>query len=346
MDNSAENKKTKESFGQKMKRWGREVFLFLTSFIFLKNLVGMFAFLGLLFFCTTWWMTCYTNHGESLQVHDYVGLELDDAIRKAKSRSFSIVVNDSIFLPGKIPNMVITQNPAPLSRVKEDRKIYLSITKTNADLATLPSLFDGSDDYYSYQTKLKRLEVATRIVGRQYSSKLEENTILEVIYGKDTITDDLDKKIQVPKGAEIGFIVTERGGGSVPVPNLICQKYDAARFVIGNYNLNIGSVIKDGTVTSETTAYVYKQVPRYSASKSVRVGEQINLYLTQDRPDNCGKDEFNIEDLGEGEPEEEENEETTPTTTPATTTPATSPNPKPVPTPTTEGGMEEEDEDF
>jgi beta-lactam-binding protein with PASTA domain len=334
VDNSAENKKTKESFSQKVKRWGREVFLFLTSFIFLKNLVGIFAFLGLLFFCTTWWMTCYTNHGESLQVHDYVGLELDDAIRKAKSRSFSIVVNDSIYIPGKSPNVVIGQNPTPLSRVKEDRKIYLSITKTIADLLTLPNLFDGSDDYYSYQTKLERLGLKSRIVGRQYSSKLEENTILEVIYGKDTITDDLDKKIQVPEGVEIGFIVTEKGGGSVPVPNLICQKYDAARFVIGNYNLNIGSVIKDATVTSETTAYVYKQVPRYSASKSVRVGEQIDLYLTQQRPDNCGKDEFNIEDLGE--PEEEMKFKTT--TIPAPTS-------KPVPTPTTEGGTEEEEEE-
>ncbi|MFK7810445.1 MAG: hypothetical protein AB8F74_21750, partial [Saprospiraceae bacterium] len=187
--------------------------------------------------------------------------------------------------------------------------IYLSVTKVEADLVTLPSLFDGSDDYYSYETKLQRLDLIGKIVGRQFSSKLEENTILEVIYGKDTITDEVDSKYQVPKGSTIGFIVTEKGGGSVPIPNLICQKYDAATFVIGNYNLNIGSVIKDATVTNETTAYIYKQVPRYRASGSVRVGEQIDIYLTQRRPENCGSDDFNIEDLNDEE-EIEESEST------------------------------------
>jgi len=318
MDHSSENKAAKEGFGKKMKRWGREVFLFLTSFIFLKNLVGMFAFMGLLFFCTTWWMKCYTNHGESLQVHDYVGLELDDAVRKAKSRSFSIVVNDSLYIPGKAPNMVVTQNPAPLSRVKEDRKIYLSITKTNADLVPLPNPFDGNDSYDSYKRDLRKIGVGATIVGRKYSSKLEANTILEVIYNKDTITDKLDEKIMIPKGTMIGLIVTERGGASVPIPNLVCQKYDAARFVIGNYNLNIGSIIKDATVTSETTAYVYRQMPRYSASGSVRVGEQIDIYLTQKRPENCAKDDFNIENL-ELEEEEKEKEKEEEATIPPTT---------------------------
>jgi beta-lactam-binding protein with PASTA domain len=301
-----------ESFKDIMKRWGREVYLFLTSFIFLKNLVGILTFLVGFLFLTSWWMKCYTNHGESLQVHDYVDLDLDDAIRKAKSRSFSIVVSDSIFIPGKPANLVIGQNPAPLSRVKEDRKIYLRVTKSLADMVTLPNLFDGSDDFHAYQTKLKRIEVGSKIVGRQYNNKLEENTILAVIYNGDTITNKLDDKYQVPKGAVVEFIVTEKGGGAVPIPNLICQKYDAARFVIGNFNLNIGSVIKDATVTDETSAYIYRQEPRYSTSGTVRVGEQIDIYLTQQRPDNCGEDEFNIENLeqeGEGEAEGEAPEE-------------------------------------
>ena len=287
----------KETFQDKIKRWAREVYLFFSSFVFWKNFMGMIAFFLVLFFMSSWWMRCYTNHGESLQVHDYVGLDLEDAVRKAKSRSFSIVVSDSIFIPGKAPNMVISQNPAPLSRVKENRKIYLRVTKSVADMVTLPKLFDGSDDFNSYETKLLQIGVNAEIIGRRYDSKLEENTILEVVYLEDTITNKLDNKYQVPKGAVVGFIVTERGGGRVPIPNLVCQKYDAVRFVIGNYNLNIGSVIEDASVTHTKTAYIWKQVPRYSTSGTMGVGEQIDIYLTQYRPDNCGEDEFNIEDL-------------------------------------------------
>jgi len=344
----------KESFKDKMRRWRKEIYLFLTSFVFLKNIAGIFAFLGLLFFFMTYWMKCYTNHGESLQVHDYVGLELDDAVRKAKSRSFSIVVNDSIFLPGKPGNLVISQNPSALSRVKENRKVYLRVTKSKGEPVTLPNPFDGSDDFYSYQTQLKRMEVGSKIVGRVYSSKLEENTILEVIHGKDTITDELENKYQVEKGTIIGVIVTEKGGGSVPIPNLICQKYDAARFVISNYNLNIGSVIKDETVTNEYTAYIYRQMPRYKTSGSMRIGEQIDIYLTQKRPTDCGKDDFNIEDLNEESLQEESSESdpnsselTAPQTAPVETVPGQQGSLVPTTQPTTEPvTAPEEEEDF
>ncbi len=280
----------------KLKKWWREVYLFLFSFYFLKHLVGMVAFLLILLFCTSWWMRCYTNHGESLQVHDYIGLELDDAARKAKSRSFSIVVADSVFIIGKAPNQVIEQDPKPLSRVKENRKIYLTVTKAEADLVPLPDIYSSNDDYQTYRSKLRKLNVKVEIIGREFRSRMEENTILEVVFEGDTITELLEEVYRVPKGSTVGVIVTEKGGGSVPLPDLVCQKYDAARFVIGNYNLNIGSVVKDATVTDLSTAYVWKQSPRYRPEGSLRIGEQVDIFLTQHRPDRCGGSEFNIED--------------------------------------------------
>ncbi len=302
----------------KLKRWATEVWYFLKSFTFWKNFVGIIAMFAIFLLLTSWWMRCYTNHGESLQVHDYIGMDLDDAMKKANDRSFSIVVNDSIYVEGKAPNMVISQNPNPLSRVKEKRKIYLTVTKQVAELMTLPSLYGGNDDYVSFQRKLKRIGVNSRIVGRRFSSKLEENTVLEVIFKGDTITEQLDSRYQVAKGSTIDFVVTERGGGKVPIPNLICQKYDGARFIVGNFNLNVGSIIEDATVTNKNNAYIWKQVPKYRKGGKLRIGEQIDLYLTQRKPDNCNpEDEDNIEvdpqgdtgadiDVDSGEEEDED----------------------------------------
>lgn len=293
-------------FKAKLKRWATEVWYFLKSFIFWKNFVGIVAMFAIFLLLTSWWMRCYTNHGESLQVHDYIGMDLDDAMKKANDRSFSIVVNDSLYVEGKAPNMVISQNPSPLSRVKEKRKIYLTVTKQIAEPMTLPNLYGGNDDYASYQRKLKRLGVKSRIVGRRFSSKLEENTILEVIFKGDTITEELDSRYQVAKGSTVEFVVTERGGGKVPIPNLICQKYDGARFIVGNFNLNVGSIIEDATVTNKNNAYIWKQVPKYRSGEKLRIGEQIDLYLTQRKPDNCNpEDEDNIEVAPEGDIEEE-----------------------------------------
>lgn len=281
---------------KKLKYFGKETFYFLTSPVFIKNFLGIITLLAVLLFISFWWMHCYTKHGSSLQVHDYTGMTLEEARKKAKEKSFDIVVNDSIYLPEKAPNTVLNQNPKPLSRVKENRKIYLSITKSNPDMVTLPDLLSGNDDYRNYKRKLERLRVRTDIVDRKFSSKLEANTILEVIYQGDTITDQLKEGVRVAMGTTVEFVVTEKSGGRVPIPDLLCKSYDAAQFLVGNYNLNLGSIIEDETVNNRYKAYIWKQVPPYKKGAKIRVGGQIDLYLTQYRPDDCsGNAKPNIE---------------------------------------------------
>ncbi|MEL6865398.1 MAG: PASTA domain-containing protein [Bacteroidota bacterium] len=270
----------------KIERFAKESYSFLTSKVFLINFSGIIAMLSVFSFFTFLWMHYYTNHGESLQVHNYIGLSLEDAVQKAEQRSFSIIVNDSIFIVGKPPEEVLEQNPKPFSRVKENRKIYLTITKKQADLVSLPDLTGGNDDFKQYQRKLSRLSIDTKIVGRRFSNKLEPNTILELLYEGEDITEKVKDGFKVPMGSLVEAVVTERSGGTVSVPNLVCKNYDAARFLIGNYNLNIGSVIEDATVTDRNTAYIWRQSPMPAGR--IRIGEQINIYLTQYLPDNCG----------------------------------------------------------
>lgn len=274
-------------FRDRIKKGGIALYYFLSSAIFLKNFAGMILFLGVMLFITSTWMRCYTNHGESLQVHDYVGMQLGDVIDKAENRSFEIIVTDSIFLVGKPPHTVLEQSPKALSRVKKNRKIYLTVTKSTPDQVLLPDLSGGNDDYNQYSRKLKRLSIDSEIVGRRFSNKLEKNTILEVIFQGDTITHDLADGIKIPMGTKVDFIVTEKGGGRVPIPDLVCRKYDAAKFLVGNFNLNIGSIVTDATVTNKYSAYVWRQIPRHSSSGTIRIGEQIDIYLTQYKPDNC-----------------------------------------------------------
>ena len=93
--------------------FGKEVWYFLSSVFFLKNfaaMVGTFIlFLALIF----WWLKCYTNHGESLQVADYTGLKLEDVVRKAEDRNLRIQVMDSTWIEGMEPGIVLEQNPQP-----------------------------------------------------------------------------------------------------------------------------------------------------------------------------------------------------------------------------------------
>ncbi|MEL6638368.1 MAG: PASTA domain-containing protein [Bacteroidota bacterium] len=279
-----------QQLGERLKIYGKETYYFLTSMIFLRNFGGIIAMIGVLLLIISTWLHCYTNHGESLQVHDYVGMTLEEVVEKAKARSFEIIVADSIFLVDKPAHTVLEQSPGPLSRVKKNRKIYLTITKFQPDERALPDLTGGNDDYDQYIKSLSRISVEAQIVGRRFSNKLEKNTILEVIYQGDTITDQLKTGYKVPMGSELGLIVSDKSGGRVPIPSLLCKRYTAAEFLVQTSNLSIGSVVEDATVTDRASAFVWKQMPRYSPSGSIRIGAQIDLFLTQDRPDNCGSD--------------------------------------------------------
>ena len=289
-------KETASKVWNTLKRWAKEFGWFVSSKIFLKNFAGMIGTVALFILLTFWWMKCYTHHGESLQVHDYMGMEIGEAKKKAKSRSFTAIVADSVFVVGKQGNLVLEQNPLPFSRVKEKRKIYLTISKSQAELVTLPDLVGGNDDYQQYLRRLKLMQVNGKVKAKRFNSKLEPNTILQVFYNGEDITERLSDKFQVQMGSTVEFIVTERGSDQVQLPDLVCKRYDAVSFILDNYNLNLGSVIEDNTVTNRSSAYVWKQKPAYRVGRRLAIGAQVDVYLTQYRPDGCG---VNIEEGGE-----------------------------------------------
>ena len=68
-------------FKEKAKNIGREIFLFLSSKIFLKNLAGMIALIAGVLALSFFWMSSYTHHGESLQVPSFLNMTITSGIR-------------------------------------------------------------------------------------------------------------------------------------------------------------------------------------------------------------------------------------------------------------------------
>ncbi len=271
---------------QTLRRIGIELYCFVTAPVFVKNCLGMFGFFGAFLLLTFWWLTCYTNHGESMEVPNFVGMNLREAAKKAKSRDFRVAVSDSSYVPGKPPGEITAQSPKPGSRVKEERTLYFTVTKNNPDLVRLPEL-SGSDDYDLYARKLSALGLKPRIAGRLNVPKLEPNTIVAVVYRGDTITDKMDQGIQVDLGSAVDFVVSEQVTLTASIPDLVCLAFGEAKFIVQSAQLNLGSVVKDATVTDPEHAHVYRQTPRYDPNGKMRVGEQVDLYLTQEVPKGC-----------------------------------------------------------
>jgi D-alanine-D-alanine ligase len=269
-----------------IRRVGFEVYSFWTAPFVIKNCLGLVGSFAGLILLTFWWLKCYTNHGESLQVPNFVGMGYREATQKALGRDFEVVVNDSIYVPGKPAGQVLVQNPLPESQVKESRTIYFTVAKNNPDIIKMPAIV-GSDDYDLYSRKCARLGLKPRVLARIADPKLSPNTIVAVLFQGDTITEQIRYGYRVEMGATIDFIVSEQVNLTVEIPDCVCQTYDAARFLISSSNLSVGAVISDGTVTDQLSAYVWRQTPQHDPEGTMRVGEQINLYLTQEMPAGC-----------------------------------------------------------
>ena len=266
-----------------------EIRLFATSLFFVKNFSAMVGVILLITGLIFLWLKCYTHHGQSVQVQDYTNMTLKDATSKARSRSFRIQVVDSIWRDGIEPNIVLEQTPKPFSRVKQKRTIYLTITKSTAEEVLLPTLV-GNYDYFQYQRKLATKGRYAAIKERVFDNKQAENTILHFFYKGDKITEsDLKGGVRIPKGSTLEFVITERGGGTLQVPDFTCKQLSAAEFLISTLELNIGNIKPDVTVTDQASAFVYNQKP--DPGQTIRVGEQIDLYITQEVPLGCPEEE-------------------------------------------------------
>ncbi len=273
---------------QKIRRWGLEMYAFLTAPFVVRNCLSMIGVMAGIFFLTFGWLKCYTAHGDSTQVPNYVGLSFREAAKKVRSRDFNAAISDSIYIPGKPPGEVISQNPKADSYVKEGRTVYFTVTKNNPDIVRLPGLV-GRDDYEMYSRKLSRMGLKPRIAARIAMPRFAPNTIIAVLYRGDTITQKIRQGYSVEVGAMVDFVVTEEETLTVNVPDCMCKTFDAVRFIIEASGLSLGTVVKDATVTNQETAYIWKQTPKYNPNEIMRKGESIDLYLTQEKPKSCSE---------------------------------------------------------
>lgn len=95
----------------KIKSWLLEVWLFISSGMFLVTAAKMLGIAVVLFLMTNWWLRCYTDHGESVQVDDFSGMHLSDAEQKGRHKGFRFEIIDSAWVEGKPSGLIITQNP-------------------------------------------------------------------------------------------------------------------------------------------------------------------------------------------------------------------------------------------
>lgn len=267
----------------------KDFFKFLTSKAFLKQLLYISLFLIAVLFAVLMWLRVYTNHGQKLVLDDYINTPLDEAMKSAKDQSFSIIVTDSVHVVGRAGGIILNQNPEPGSTVKENRKIYVTTTKYNADkikVKDLPRLYGVNYDQAKLDLKSRSIE--TKIRSKKYDAS-QPNHILEVWHKGRMIIDGnkLLGNAEIDKGGTLEFVISERQGGSFVVPELVCRTYADAKSYMLYSRLSIGRVNIDGDIENEDEAYIIRQSPAADGNTELSAGSVINITLSKEKPSNC-----------------------------------------------------------
>ena len=104
------------------------------------NLIAM-VLVGIALFVGLWvWMISYTKHGEIVDVPEVKGMMINDAEYALEELELVAVVVDSAYVRKQPAGIVLEQKPAPGSRVKSGREIYLTINQKQTPMNTIPDI--------------------------------------------------------------------------------------------------------------------------------------------------------------------------------------------------------------
>ncbi|MCP9236919.1 PASTA domain-containing protein [Lewinella sp. JB7] len=253
------------------------------AMVWLKNIGAALLLLTVLFLLLRTGLNLYTNHGESMAIPTFEGMLIDEAREVAEREGLNIDVTIGAFDPAKRPGLVVQQQPRVGSRVKNNRTVYLTVLSEDAPEVELPGLV-GNYDYNQYVRLLKVKNIRYRVRERQFDAKQEDGTILYLYYDDRKITDeDLREGVRVPMGSTVDFVITQRKGGKVTLPEYRCQQYGTAEFAITGSQLVIGTV--SGTFTNRYEAYIERTEP--AAGTVMETGAKVNLVLSDTPPTGC-----------------------------------------------------------
>ena len=256
---------------------------------FKYTIIANLLFLGIFLLTAFLWLRIYTHHGQELELPDYTGYQYEDAFRDAKKKKFRMSIADSLHILGKPGGEILKQNPAPHSLVKQKRMIYVTITKRSPDKilsGRLPEMY-GKNFGRKQRELAEHFQIKSKVIERRYDPA-EEGQILEVRYKGKTIMDNRgrDNEVQIEKGDFLEFIISEKSGGKVVVPNLICKTFEEAQFLLENLGLLVGDVENEENVDELSSAFVVAQDPLADGT-SIEMETPIKLTVRSERPAGC-----------------------------------------------------------
>lgn len=219
----------------------------------------------------------YTLNNETISVPSIEGLNISEVEETLNDKKLKYQILDSVYVEGNERGVVLEQQPASDELVKENRTIYITMSKIIPPKMSMPDIVDMS------------LRIATAKI-ESYGLKLGKLSY----FPSECVNCVLEVKVKNKKilpGQEIGKgetvdLVLGSGTSSEKVfaPYLVGLNKEEALQKIQASFLNIGAEIYTDCTTKEDSsmARVYKQSPIRNENVAVFMGSPVDLWFTCD----------------------------------------------------------------
>jgi len=243
-----------------------------------KNVVLAGVVLILLFVGWLKYLAIYTNHDDFILIPELYDIEISSLDSLVDSHGLRYEIIDSIFDKSKQKGVVVNQDPLPNTKVKENRKIYLTINSLQTRKVYFPDIYD-----LTLRQAVRKLNKNGLEVGKlTYRSDIATNKILN--YKVNGINIQIGQELY--HGTTVDLVVGKGlSNEKILVPNLIGLLRAEANIILKSTSLNIGLEYFNPAVVDSNSATIYKQYPSFTDGKEISIGSALDLYFEVSKND-------------------------------------------------------------
>jgi len=251
---------------------------FLLTKKFLRHLALAVGLAIVLLIAVLIWLRIYTHHGQAITVPNLSGLTTEEVGDVTTSRRLRYEVVDSVFSTEMPRGTVLKQNPRANTRVKKNRKIFLTMNAINPEMVSMPRLVGLS----IRQARLAMQNAGLSLGDITYRPDYAINNVLQQMQGGSVINEGTE----ITKGTVIDLVLgMGPSNETTRVPDLIGIGLEAAADMIADYYLNIGAITYDEsmeTAEDSAAAFIWRQYPEFEEFSRMNMGMEVDIWLSAD----------------------------------------------------------------
>ncbi|PKL82855.1 MAG: hypothetical protein CVV24_08015 [Ignavibacteriae bacterium HGW-Ignavibacteriae-3] len=206
--------------------------------------------------------------GTEVKVPDVLGKNKDEAIKILKDANLNPIIQTSRFDQKYEKNQIIFQKPSANIAVKENRRIYLTVSGGDP-LMKVPSVIGKT--FRDATITVERYGLVLGTVD-SVESEFPANTIVE---------QQIPEGREIAKGTKINLKISiGPKQGMVRVPNLLSKSLSEAEIILKSLSLKLGNKIYINYPNTLPNTVV-DQEP--SEDTLLNIGDSVNVVLAQNR---------------------------------------------------------------